>query len=227
MIAVWILLGIAALLALALLLPLRTRLHFDAETGLHYRVYYAFVPLYDSDRPAPRPRKRPKTQPAKAGKPAKRKPRSDRGAVRSLLELLGLEDLRSIAAAKRALSEKGLLGLLSDLNAAVGSLLSATFGMLRKAVFRQFSLQIVVGDDDAADAAMRYGRVCAAVYPLLTLLDGTFRFRQRRVDLRCDFDAEETAVRLDALIHLRPWYLLCYLFRLIGNYLKRSAAKHE
>ena len=164
MIAVWILLGIAALLALALLLPLRTKLHFDAETGLHYRVYYAFVPLYDSDRPAPKPQKRPKTQPAKAGKPAKRKPRSDRGAIRSLLELLGLEDLRSIAAAKRALSEKGLLGLLSDLNAAVGSLLSATFGMLRKAVFRQFSLQIVVGDGDAADAAMRYGRVCAAVF---------------------------------------------------------------
>ena len=99
--------------------------------------------------------------------------------------------------------------------------------MLRKAVFRQFSLQIVVGDDDAADAAMRYGRVCAAVYPLLTLLGRTFRFRKRRVDLRCDFDAEETAVRLDALIHLRPWYLVCYLFRLIGNYLKRSAAKHE
>ncbi len=227
MIAVWILLGIAALLALALLLPLRTKLHFDAETGLHYRVYYAFVPLYDSDRPAPKPQKRPKKQPAKAGRPAKRKPRSDRSAVRSLLELLGLEDLRSIAAAKRALSEKGLLGLLSDLNTAVRALLSATFGMLRKAVFRQFSLQIVVGDDDAADAAMRYGRTCAAVYPLLTLLERTFRVRRRTVDLRCDFDAEETSVRFDALIHFRPWHLLCFLLRLTANYVKRSAANND
>ena len=104
-------------------------------------------------------------------------------------------------------------------------------GLIRKAVVlkQQMMEKIARKMQTSAQISRRFcvWRVCAAVYPLLTLLDGTFRFRQRRVDLRCDFDAEETAVRLDALIHLRPWYLVCYLFRLIGNYLKRSAAKHE
>lgn len=226
MVAVWILLGLAALLALLLLLPLRTRLHYDDAHGLTYRVYYAFVPLADSEQP-PKPRRRP----ARAAAGGKRKPgkqsASRSGSVGSLLRFLGLEDLRSLAAARRALDEKGFCALLADLREAVGALLSASLGVLRRAVFRQLSLQIVVGDDDAADAAMRYGRTCAAVYPLLTLLERTFRVRRRTVDLRCDFDAEETSVRFDALIHFRPWHLLCFLLRLTANYVKRSAANND
>ncbi len=226
MVAVWILLGLAALLALLLLLPLRTRLHYDDAHGLTYRVYYAFVPIADSEQP-PKPRRRPARAAAGGKRKPGKQPASRSGSVGSLLRFLGLEDLRSLAAARRALDEKGFCALLADLREAVGALLSASLGVLRRAVFRQLSLQIVVGDDDAADAAMRYGRTCAAVYPLLTLLERTFRVRRRTVDLRCDFDAEETSVRFDALIHFRPWHLLCFLLRLTANYVKRSAANND
>ena len=221
MTVVWILLGILFFFALLLALPLRIFLRYTEENGLQYRVKYAFLPLADSEKPKKAEEVAAKKQKDTAEKPKK----ASGGAVQSLLSFLGLEDISSAANAKRAIDEKGLLEVLHGVTEAVGSLLKRTERLLRKGVFKRFDLRIVCGDGDPADAALRYGTLCAAVYPLLTLLDSAMKCKRRKVDIRCDFDAEGMQASFDGQLNYRPWHFVCFVCGLLWRYLQSKIRK--
>ena len=139
----------------------------------------------------------------------------------TLLNFLGLGDIASIANARRALDEKGLCQMLSEIVAAVKNLFVRIGHLIGKARFRRFDLQILVGDSDAGDAALNYGKVCAIVYPLLDSLKPVRTCKKRRIDLRCDFLSEESVVRFGGRLHYRPWHFVAFLGGLIWNNIKR------
>lgn len=215
MIVLWILLGLAALVWLALELPLRIYLHYEPEDGLSYCVKYLFFTLADSSEEAPAAKAAPQAE----------KPTADRRTAKKLLSFLGLEDLGGRAELQRAMREKGTVQTLCDLCAALHRLLSDTFALVRKGVFRHFALRAVIGDSDPADAAFSYGKVCAAVYPLATLLGSVMKLKHPCVDLRCDYTQEETTVFFDGQILYRPRHFVGFLFRLFANYLKKERKK--
>ena len=221
MTVVWILLGILFFFALLLALPLRIFLRYTGETGLQYRVKYAFFPLADSEKP----KKAEEVAAKKQKDPAEKPKKASGGAVQSMLSFLGLEDISSAANAKRAIDEKGLLEVLHGVTEAVSSLLKRTGRLLRKGVFKRFDLRIICGDGDPADAALRYGTLCAAVYPLLTLLDSAIKMKRRKVDIRCDFDAEGMQVSFDGQLNYRPWHFVCFVCGLLWRYLKSRIMK--
>lgn len=218
MLALWIILGILALLALLLVLPLRIYLKYDADGGLRYRVKYLFLTLTDSEAP-----EKPE-QPVKKAAEAE-KTRSGSGMAAKLLSFLGLEDVSSAANAKKALNEKGLAEMIHSVFGAVKALFSRISRLMCHGEFRRFDLRIVVGDTDCADAAMNYGELCAAVYPLLAFLESRLKFRRRNVDLRCDFSAESTEAVFDGQLNYRPVYLLGFLLGLVGQYLRQDKKK--
>lgn len=220
MTALWIILGIVAFFALLLMLPLRIFLSYSGEKGLQYRVKYAVFPLADSEKPE-KAEAAPKKQKSTAEKPKK----ASGGAAQSLLSFLGLEDISSAANAKRAIDEKGLLEVLHGVTEAVGSLLKRTGRLLKKGVVKRFDLRIVCGDGDPADAAMRYGTVCAAVYPLLTLLGSAMKLKRRKVDIRCDFNNDGIQASFEGQINYRPWHFVCYACGLLWRYIKRNTMK--
>ena len=218
MLALWITLGILALLVLLLVLPLRIYLKYDADGGLRYRVKYLFLTLADSEVP-----EKPE-QPVKKAAEAEKK-RSGSGMAAKLLSFLGLEDVSSAANAKKALNEKGLAEMICGVFGAVKALFSRISRLMCHGEFHRFDLRIVVGDTDCADAAMNYGELCAAVYPLLAFLESKLKFRRRNVDLRCDFSAESTEAVFDGQLNYRPVYLLGFLLGLVGQYLKQDKKK--
>ena len=218
MLALWITLGILALLALLLVFPLRIYLKYDADGGLRYRVKYLFLTLADSEAP-----EKPE-QPVKKAAEAEKK-RSGSGMAAKLLSFLGLEDVSSAANAKKALNEKGLAEMIHSVFGAVKALFSRISRLMCHGEFRRFDLRIVVGDTDCADAAMNYGELCAAVYPLLAFLESKLKFRRRNVDLRCDFSAESTEAVFDGQLNYRPVYLLGFLLGLVGQYLRQDKKK--
>lgn len=222
MLALYIILAIFALIALLLALPLRIYLHYTPAQGFQYRVKYLFLTLSDSAKEK-KPQK-PK-KPAAGTKPAAKKKESDSRTVEKLLGFLGLKDISSKINLKRAIDSKGLLATFRDVSAAVKELLSRIGGLVKKSVFKRFDLNITVGDSDAADAAIRYGTVCAAVYPLLTLLDGTMKFKKRNVDIRCDFAQENITAAFDGQLNYRPHHFVHFLFGLIWRYIKQNTQK--
>lgn len=221
MTALWIILGIIAFIVLLLALPLRISLSYTEEKGLQYRVKYAVFPLADSEKPE----KAEATASKKREGAAEKQKKVSGKTVRSLLSFLGLEDISSVANAKSAIDEKGLLETLHGVTEAVGSLLRRTGRLLKKGVFKRFDLRIVCGDGDPADAAMQYGTVCAAVYPLLTLLDTAMKFKRRSVDIRCDFDKEEIHASFTGQVNYRPWHFVCFTCGLLWRYIKQDNRK--
>ncbi len=218
MTALWIVSGITAFFALLLALPVRIFLQYTAENGLQYRVKYAFLTLTDSEAPE-KPKKSDK------GKKHKEPQASAGGAARSLLSFLGLGDISSAANAKKAISEKGLSEVLHGVTEAVASLSRRIGRLLKKGVFKKFELRIISGDGDPAEAALHYGTLCAAVYPLLTLLDSAMKFKRRTVDIRCDFDRSGTQADFDGQLNYRPWHFVCFACGLFWRYVTATLKK--
>ncbi len=222
MVLLYIFLGILAFLGLILFLPLHIGMRYDGESGFVFRLKFAWITLYDSGKEkkpsAPKEEKKDKEEKPKKEK----KEKKGSSALTALLNFLGLQDIASIANAKTALEKKGLQQMLEDLGTAVGQLFGRIGKLFCRGVFHKFTLRITVGDEDAADCAINYGRICAAVYPTITLLDSAFTFRQRSVDIRCDFSQENTQLFYEGLLRYRPWNFVCFLGGLVINYLKRS-----
>lgn len=222
MLALYIILAIIALIVLLLALPLRIYLRYTPEQGFQFRVKYLFLTLADSTK-----EKKPKQpkKPSGKEKPVTQKKKSDGKATEKLLDLLGLKDISSKLNFKCALDNKGLIETFRGVSAAVRELFSRIGKLVRRSVFKRFDLKITVGDSDAADAAFRYGAVCAAVYPLLTLLDGTMKFKKRTVDIGCNFEQDDITAAFDGQLNYRPIHVVSFLFGLFGRYIKQSAKK--
>lgn len=227
MLALWILLAVFALIILLLALPLRISMSYTPSDGFQYRVKYFLIPLADSTKPE-KPKKKKPSKPAPEKKPAQKKKvkkKTGSSPVSFLLSFLGLDDISTVAKAKQSISENGLLETIGNVFSAIKNLFSRIFGLVCKGVFTKFDLQIVVGDTDAADAAIRYGNVCGAVYPLLTLLDSAIKFRDRNIDIRCDFNQESTTARFDGQFYYHPYSVVGFAFGLIWRYIKQLLKK--
>lgn len=223
MVVLYIFLGIFALLGVILALPLQICLHYKPEDGFQFKLKFAWIPIVDSTKEKPEtPKPEPKGKDSKKKKDKNKQKKKKGGAAASLLNFLGLGDIASIANAKKALDQKGLAEMLSDLSAAVGKIFARIGTLISRGVFQHFTLRVIVGDKDAADAAITYGRICGAIYPTVTLLDSAMTFRRRTVDLRCDFEEESTTILFDGQLNYRPWHFVLFLGGLIMNYMKRS-----
>ena len=212
MTALWIILGIVAFFALLLALPLRIFLSYTEEKGLQYRVKYAVFPIADSKKPE---------KPAANKKQRRIVAKSKKALGSSLRSFPGLEDISSAASFQRAIAEKGLLETLRGVTETVRSLLKQTGQLFKKGVFKKFELRIVC----PAEAATQYGAVCAAVYPLLTLLDSAMKCKHRKVDIRCDFDTEEIRASFEGQVNYRPWHFVCFVCGLLWRYIKSKNMK--
>ena len=197
MIALWIILGFFALIALLLSLKLRVFLVYLPD-GRHDKYQKN---LNNTNRASEEPNEE---------------------LTQMVFSVLGLRDIGSVANAKHAINSKGVSTTLNELLGVLKTLLSRVWWLLKRGVFKQFNLRIVVGEEDAADAAYGYGLVCSAVYPLVGLLDGAFRFRRRSIDVRCDFDAETTSVDFLAQFNIRLWPILRALIYVIRENVKRT-----
>lgn len=197
MLALWIILGIFALIALLLSLKLRVFLVYKDDGRLDIYAKYLFFTFRASEEP-------------------------NEELVQQIFSILGLRDIGSVANARHAIDSKGVSTTLNELCAVLKTLLDRVWWLLRRGVFKQFNLRIAVAEPDAADAAYGYGLVCAAAYPLLGMLDAALRFKKRSIDIHCDFEKEATAVDFLAQFNIRLWPILRALIHVIRENVKRT-----
>lgn len=200
MIALWIFLGIIGLIAVLLILPLRLNLRYQREEGLTYYAKFLFFRFEPSETPNER-------------------------LTQQVFSILGLSDVQNVTNAKRAVNAKGVSTTFRELTSVLKTLLGRIFWLLHHGSFRKFELQIIVGDEDAAEAAFGYGLICAAVYPMVGLLETVIPFRRRTVDIRCDYDQEETHIDFFAQFQIRLWYVLRAFLHIIRKNITQTLEK--
>lgn len=95
---------------------------------------------------------------------------------------------------------------------------AALLNALRKKVrVRRLEMKLILAADDPCDLAINYGRAWAAVGNLMPQLERVFVIRKRDVEVECDFESSETAVkaRVDAVIRFGAvvWIAVYYGLR--------------
>lgn len=100
--------------------------------------------------------------------------------------------------------------------------------LLKATRINGFRLAIEVGGDDAAEAAIRFGRTNMAAGTALAFLDGCFTLREPTFDITCKFNGEDTRTECGFTARLTLIAALAFLFwvagRLVRNYMSRKDA---
>lgn len=99
----------------------------------------------------------------------------------------------------------GVVDLLERTAHAVG-------GMFRRVgrafIFDELYISLKVGTGDSADTAIRYGKVCSAVYPAMGLMVDTMRVKKYSVEVKPDFIEGKNDAKLHTLVSFRPIALI-------------------
>ncbi len=119
---------------------------------------------------------------------------------------------------KRLLRAKGLPGFLSVFTGAAKIAAGTAKRLFRHLTVGEFSLWISVAGEDAAQAALRYARVCAAVGTSAGLFFGNVRCGDRTIRISPDFRSSQSRVLFRADLSIRLMFLLsAALYALFGS----------
>lgn len=208
MIALYILLGIALLLTLLCFVKLKFEALYSGELTLKLRVLFLTFTLV----PAKKKEQKKKVKKSQKTKKQSGKKTEKKDKKPSYIKKLG--DKKGVS---------GLLSMLSELAKLAGTTLK---GLFAKIVIETFDIDVTVVGDDAADTALKYGKICGAFYSAVAVICGTAQCEDYSVNVTPDFDDEaHMKVGADVRFYIRVGYVLKYalgaLFKLLVIRYKR------
>lgn len=100
--------------------------------------------------------------------------------------------------------------------------------ILKRTAFSHFTLKVVCGGEDAAKAALNYGRVNIAVGSALGMLDSFFTLKKvDDIDVSVDFYSETTTAECYVEVRLSPAAALAFVFTMLGRFLKNYVSDKD
>lgn len=214
-IILWTLLALLILIALALAVPTRLYVRYTNEVFLQVRYLFLkfTIPLTDEQKAKKKPKKPKKEKKKKsdsAEKNAARTSDTKNKDSKSKNKKDGKKKKPNpVVKWLKKLYNKGkvdaIITAFKDIASVAGTLLKPIFKNLR---LRQLHIGITVASEDAADTAINYGRLCAGVYPALTILLNIMKYDDYSVDIRPDFDKKSLETDISAEISLVPWVVI-------------------
>lgn len=180
----WILGSAASLVILLLISSVHVSFHYEKKAA--FKVRWLFFSV-DSEKE--------KKQKETEKKPAEKKEKEKKKQKPSFLESL--------------YKGEGLSGIIDILSQAAETAKGAMSYIFNKLIVKSFVVDISVSAEDAASTAIRYGQVCAAVYPCAGVIVSNTRCRSYRVDIYPDFDSgAKTLVKADFKGKIKVVFLL-------------------
>ena len=127
----------------------------------------------------------------------------------------------------RTYNQKGLVGTVRYLCSLLKILLTKFLWIVKRFKFRKFKLDLTVATDDAANTAVRYGEVCAAAYPVLSLLHSVLDIKPKEINISADFDKTKTECRGCVLARTPLVFWLIALFEALKEDYKLELKESE
>ena len=108
---------------------------------------------------------------------------------------------------KGIIEQKGLSGFLNIVKefAAIGT--GAAKKLFSHIVINDISVNIVVADEDAAQAAIYYGYTCSVVYPAMSLLVNYMKCKQYHINIAPHFNEKESRVQFKVKAHIQLLFI--------------------
>jgi len=117
---------------------------------------------------------------------------------------------------KKLNDRRGVEGLISAVVELSKLVTSTLKGLFEKVVIERFDINVTIVGDDAADTALKYGRICGAFYSAVSVICGTAKCDGYNVMVTPDFDDEAKAsVKADVCFYIRVAYVLKYAIKVL------------
>ena len=202
MLAVYILLGLLALLLILLLVPVTLWVIFDGH--LQVRLWYLLPVRLDAHF-----EEDTTVTVTVLGRPVWTYPGEDEQETEEKADKP--PQARAKGKVKELVTEMKSGGILSTLTFLVEllRLLQTESGkLLKRITITRLRLQARISTGEAAETAQLYGGVCAVLFPLLARVEQAMRVRHREVRVEPDFLSEHSAVRMDMRLRLSLLHLI-------------------
>ena len=196
MIALLILGIFAFLIILILFLPVNAFISFKDE--FYIKIKLAGIKLFEV--------------PTKKDKPKENTKKSDsqNESNSALDKAQGLFDF---------LKEKyGFFGAVKKLLVFFKDILTHIKKLLSHIKIKNINVKITVSGEDAASTAIEYGKVCSAVYPVLSFLDSFEKIEFKKIDINSDFSENKKEFEFSLKLKLQIIYMLIVAFKIYSNY---------
>lgn len=185
-----VLLGLAAIITVILLLPVRVILKNDEDnqvTILYKILFKTFGEEPDPDNPV-----------LKAVKQTAGLSKTDKDVF------------------EHNVKESGLLLTVKDTCRVLLSLLQQVVVLLGQCTVKKFKLTIICTGEDAADAAISYGQCCAVAYPLIGFMNASMKVNKRGQDVRidCDYRDRDSVFLFDVVLSIPVYRVLAAFIRI-------------
>ena len=166
--------SIIALFVIILSIPLKVALGYDDKISLDIRYLFVKLKILPTDPNKPKKEKAPKEkkpeEPKKEEAPKEKKP-------------------NPIVEMAKANGFDGMMEVLGNL----GNVLKIFGGkLLRSIVFNKADINITVGTGDAASTALKYGKTCQKIYPIMGFLCSNNVVKHHNINVSADFVANDT-----------------------------------
>lgn len=184
MLWLYILLGIVLLFAIILAIPIKVCVRYKNSFFCRLHIGFVRIILYP---PVPKKKKAKKKKAEQQRSAPKKEEKKENG----FLKELGLS---------------GVVNLFTKLVELASGVLKDLFAHI---IIKSFALSIKVTGNDAADTAVKYGKVCSVVYPLTSALIRSMKYSNYGVDILPDFtEGAESKVEFFAIFKTRVIHLV-------------------
>lgn len=205
MTVLWIILGIILFFVLLLSIPVILELEYTDTVKCKVSWLFLKINIY----PLPEKKeKKPKEEPEKKKEPKPKKEEPEKPKKENFL--------------KTFYNNQGLSGVIELLRNCVAALKRFSIKFIKRAViFKKLHLEIHITEGDAAATALKYGKVCSALYPSLGFICSNMRVKDYKVNVYADYCGEKTSVELVTQTAIIPRALIGAGFSLCMSLIKQ------
>jgi len=203
MVFLYVLLGIAALIALLLSVPLIVQAEYGQELTLRVRWLFLRIPIVPAKEKKPKKKKKKKKKKPEKEKPEKPKKEKDPTKPNVI---------------QRFYQYQGIPGFIDLLRRTVEILKKFRHGVWLCFRIRKLHLQMTITGGEPQALVDQYGKTCAAVFPALGWLSSHLRTKRggMRAHISPDFTGfAKKAMAFDADISICPLVLICALLAML------------
>ena len=208
----FVLLGLLALLAILLAVPVRLRVRYREEMST--TLWVLFVPI----RLLPK-KEKPEAETADKPKPKKKAKTDDDKQKQKKKDVL---DLKQHA---KELKENGVAAAVEWLKEIAGYLLTAADRLLKAVTVTRLFARVDIAGEDAAQTALTYGKLCGAVYPALGVVESKLKVKKQDVTIAPAFCAEKTQFAFDVRLKISLWRVVVAALLLLVQYIKMPSVE--
>lgn len=198
MTALYVILAIILFFVLVLSIKISVIADYSNEFILKIKYLFLTIPVYPR-KGEKKPKKEKKEEPPKQEEP-KAKPVKEKKTGNNPI--------------KNFYNNEGVSGIIALVKEAARIMGGFFGGIFRHVIFEKLFIDLTVAGNDAADTAIKYGKVCAALFPSLGLICSKAKVKEYDVDVSPDFLATKNTAELYAKVSFRPIFLIGAAFAL-------------